>query len=433
MQEFTNNSSLDLEQSINRRVGLELVEFGLAGVSIVGTLVTLIAKEAIFAAAPLTACVCLNLFTRRQLDHLTQERTFADTTEVQRRLSAELQSLRSQIEGLPAYLERTDYQDVKVSITSLSASVTTLEQKMMDVPSNGLASRSSSQPIEALSAIEAELNQLREHQIDLTQSIETLQGQLPGSAEAVPNSGDFQQEFSALQHTVAQLSKQGPTATADLEPLRAELQSMLEPVQKQVADLSQKAERSGTAPVQEEQLTPVLSQIEDVKVKMDTMLANISEEMEVARSAMENTQQQVNEVQDQLGVIREEATSSTGVSSPDLHQQLQGVMDPLQTQINQLESRINSMPAIDSGLIQDQEEQLQGLQHQLQSLSSRLESASTQFSTEMANMPNMVDKQVQNRIGELQTQTQIITPPQPKQDGKQDQLSELDSLLADLS
>lgn len=423
MQDLNSNSPMDLEQSINKNVGLQMVEYGMAGLSVAGTIATFILKEAVFAAAPLTLSVCLNLFNRRQLDQLTRQRTFADTTEVQRRLTAEIQTLRSQVEDLPAFQERSDYNDVKVSITSLSASVATLEQQMMET--------SGGQPIEAISAIEAELNQLREHQIDLTHSIEALQGQIPSDAESANVADSFHQELSTLQDAVSQLSQQG-SESADLSPLRAELQAMLAPVQQQVADLSERVEHQNTAPAaaQEDQLAPVFHQIEDVKVKMDTMLSNISEEMEIARGAMENTQQQVNEVQHQLGVVREEATNtSAGLNSDELHQQLQSAIGPLQDQIGQLEGRINSIPNIDPGKMQGQEDQLQGLQHHLQDLSNRLESVSAQFSAEMANLPNMVDEQVQNRVGELREQT----VPQPNEAAQQDKFSELDSLLADLS
>lgn len=428
MQDLNSNSAADLEESINKSVSLQIVEYVVAAGAVAGTVASVVINQAAIAAVPLTASVFLNLLNRRQLDQLTRQSTFADTTEVQRRLTAEIQSLRSQVEDLPAFQERSDYNDVKVSITSLSASVSTLEQQMMEVPTG-------QPPLEAISAIEAEINQLREYQIDLTHSIEALQSQIPSDAEAATFSDSIHQELTTLQDAVAQLSQQtaeGPSAAADLSPLRAELQAMLAPVQQQVADLSDRLEHQAapTTPAQEEQLAPVYGQIEEVKVKMDAMLANISEEMEIARGAMENTQQQVNEVQHQLGVVREATTNtSAGIHPDDLHQQLQAAIGPLQDQIGQLEGRINAIPMIDPNVTQAQEEQLQGLQHHLQDLSNRLDTVSTQFSTEMANLPNIVDEQVQNRVGEIREQT----VPQVDESAKQDKMSELDSLLADLS
>lgn len=420
MQELNSISDNTLEKSIKQNVMLQAIEYVVAGCSIGGTVLTFILKDAIYSATPLTLAVCLNLFNRRKLDQLTRQHTDADMALVKRDLRAEIQRVRSQVEDLPAFQERSDYNDVKVSITSLSASVATLEQQMMET--------SGGQPIEAISAIEAELNQLREHQIDLTHSIEALQGQIPSDAESANVADSYQQELSALQDAVSQLSQQG--GAADLEPLRAELQAMLAPVQQQVVDLSERTQESAPTTVSEEQLAPVFGQIEDVKVKMDAMLTNISEEMEIARGAMENTQHQVNEVQHQLSVVREEAANTpSGVNPDDLHQQIQAAITPLQGQIGQLESRITALPTLDANVTQGQEEQLQSLQHHLQDLSNRLETVSSQFSTEMANLPNMVDEQVQNRVGELREQT----VPQVDEVGKQTSLSELDSLLADLS
>ena len=380
-----------------------------------------------FAAAPLTLSVILNLFSRRQLDQLTRQRTFADTTEVQRRLSSEVQSLRTQVNDLPAFQERSDYNDVKVSITSLSASVSALEQQMMNAPAD--------QPLEAISAMEAEINQLREYQIDLTHSLEALQGQIANDPDSVKFSESIHQELSTLQNTVAQLSQKSGQAGGipDLGPLRAEFVAMLTPLQQQVNDLSNRLEHqtavSESGPVQDEQLTQVYGQIEDVKVKMDTMLANISEEMEIARGAMENTQHQVNEVQQQLGVVSAETTSPAVTNSDELHQQLHAAVAPLQTQMSHLEEKIGLMPAIDATVTQEHGEQLQGLQHHLQDLSSRLDEVSTQFSAEMANLPHRVDEQVQNHISEIREQT----VPQVDESDKQNRLSELDALLADLS
>lgn len=421
MQELNSISDNTLESSIKQNVMLQFVEYLVAGGSIAGTVATFILKDAIYSATPLTLAVCLNLFNRRKLDQLTRQHTDADMALVKRDLRAEIQRVRSQVEDLPAFQERSDYNDVKVSITSLSASVATLEQQMMET--------SGDQPIEAISAIEAELNQLREHQIDLTHSIEALQGQIPNDTESANMADSYQQELSALQDAVSQLSQHG-SGSADLAPLRAELQAMLAPVQQQVVDLSERTQQSAPATVSEEQLAPVFGQIEDVRVKMDAMLSNISEEMEIARGAMENTQHQVNEVQHQLSVVREEATNTpSGVNPDDLHQQIQAAITPLQGQIGQLESRITALPTLDANVTQGQEEQLQNLQHHLQDLSNRLETVSSQFSTEMANLPNMVDEQVQNRVGELREQT----VPQVDDVGKQTSLSELDSLLADLS
>lgn len=310
------------------KVWLQVVEYGVAGLATAGTIATLVAKQAAAAAAiPLTASVFLNLLNRRHLDQLTRQRTFADTTEVQRRLSAEVQSLRSQVENLPAFQERSDYNDVKVSLTSLSESVSTLERQMMDIPAE--------QPLAALTTLEEEINQLREYQIDLTHSLEALQNQVSSEPEAVTFSESIHQELAALQEAVAQLSQPTPDPMGmapDLEPLRAELQGMLAPVQQQVADLSARLEQQGASSVgatQAEQLTPLYSQIEEIKVKMDTMLANISEEMELARGAMENTQHQVNEVQQQLSVAREEAIHTPGeLNLEAFNQQLQAALDP---------------------------------------------------------------------------------------------------------
>ena len=426
MQNLNNNSEAGLDNMMDQNGTLRLIEYASAVAAVAGTIVTGVTSQAVFAAAPLTLSVILNLFNRQQLAQLTRQSTFADTTEVQRRLSAEVQSLRSQVEDLPAYQERSDYNDVKVSITSLSASVSTLEQQMMDAPAG--------QPLEAINAIEAEINQLREYQIDLTHSIEALQGQISGDPEAVGVANNMHQELATLKNTVAQLSPADGAGAANLESLRSELEAMLAPVQQQVSDLSTRVNQQGGptegTPLSGEQFTQVSDQIEDVKVKMDTMLANISEEMEIARGAMENTQNQVNEVQHQLGVVREATANTPGnPSGADLTQQWQATLGPLQAQVGQLEGKINALPLIDPSVTQGQGEQLQGLQTQLHDLSTRLDTVATQFSSEMANLSTVVEEKVQTHVSTIRDQA----GPQVDESDKQEKISELDSLLADLS
>ncbi|NJK40482.1 MAG: hypothetical protein HC934_02315 [Acaryochloridaceae cyanobacterium SU_2_1] len=425
MQDFKKHPESDLDTMMKRntfQVGLEcLSALGALG----GTIAIVVAKElayvAAFATGPLTLSVLLNLYNRRQLDQLTRRLMLADTTEIQRRLSADVQSVKSQLDSLPASQERNDYQEVKLSVTSLSETVSGLERQMLD-SSNG-------QSLETLSALEEEINQLREYQIDLSHSLEALQGQIPASFEPGTTSEGLHQQFLSLQSSVAELSEQTQVRTegtmTDLEPVRAELRAMLAPIQQQVADLCERIDQQSLVPSSVDSgsdvdLSQMSGQIEDVRVKMDTMLANISEEMETARHYMATTQNQVNEVQQRLGEISPQAE---GIQSEELNHQLQTTLGPLQEHIGQLEGKLNNLPTVDPALTQEHANQLQGLHHQIQELGSQLQ----QLSTRVADLPNMVSDQVQAQVNELQAQQSSVAPD------KQEQLSELDALLADLT
>lgn len=87
--------------------------------------------------------------------------------------------------------------------------------------------------------------------------------------------------------------------------------------------------------------------------------------------------------------------------------------------MEQLAGRINAIPMVDPIVTQGQGEQLQELQHQLHELRIRLEEVSSQFAADMTNL----------RVSEMQEPTL----PQGDEADKQEKLSELDSLLADLS
>ncbi|HEY9826933.1 MAG TPA: hypothetical protein V6D19_15955, partial [Stenomitos sp.] len=109
---------------------------------------------------------------------------------------------------------------------------------------------------------------------------------------------------------------------------------------------------------------------------------------------------------------------------------MQAVVGPLHEQLAALDQKLNSLPVVDPGVSQLQAEQMISLQNQLNSTNGLIEEVTKQLSSqiqeELAKIPQMVDAKIDQKVSAVQA------APAP-QNPKQDALSELDSILADIN
>lgn len=83
---------------MKKQPGLEIAEYvSLAG-SVLGTIVAVTSKQLVFAAAPLTVALSLNLLNRRRFQQETLDYTSGILTEAQEAF----RSLHEQVQALPA-------------------------------------------------------------------------------------------------------------------------------------------------------------------------------------------------------------------------------------------------------------------------------------------------------------------------------------------
>ncbi len=430
-----------LEKNISRNVKLQVAEYITAVAAIGGTVAAGLGANVAIAAAPLSLSVCLNLLSRRQLDQLTRQRTLVDTEEIQQRLTSDIKVLREDFKALPEVRETIDISELQTALAAVRESVSTLEEKALaPVSETG----------EPQTALTDEMEQLRTHQIELSEALATVQQQLTDSPDAAVVGPDVNDEIAALRATVSQLEQSGAESSVpNLEHLRAELQAMLTPVQTQVSALQ---DRLHNQPEEEssgsnEQVVELQGHLEGLNTKVDNAFVNLSDELAAVRGAVEgaqgqiegvkqqltdeiagirgtvdNTQAQINSIQEQAGAPQD----GTGQLPEQLETQIQAALSPIQEHLTAIDGKIEAIPAVDSAAIQGQGEQLQALQGQLHSMGTRIDNVSAQVSTEMENLPNLVDQQVKSKLE--------TAPPAPKPDDekKASKLFELDALLADL-
>ncbi len=506
-----NDPEAILEKAINRNVKLQFLEYLSAAACFGGTVAVgvLGPNATVFAAAPLTFSVCLNLFNRRQLDQLTRQHTRVDTTEIQTQLNNDIQTLRNDFQALPEVREAIDMSELQAALSAVSESVTALEEKALSpVSETG----------EPQTELTAEMDQLRAHQIELAEALESVRQQLANTPEtgavagpdlsgelatlrasiaqleqrgvgndseaAVPNLEPLQAELATLRDSITHLEQRGvgndsEAVVPNLEPLRAELQAMLTPVQSQVSALNdrlhnQPSLESESPTNTSEQVIEIQGHLEGLNTKVDNAFVNLSDELAAVRGAVEGTQGQIEGVKQQLGEdisgirgavegaqgqiegvkqqLGEDISGMRGAvehtqgqvnglqeqlaagqqgqqEQPDPQQielQVQAALTPIKEHLTSLDGKIQAIPSVDSEVIQGQSDQLQALQGQLHSMGTRIDNVSAQVSTEMSNLPHLVEEKVK---GKLDSQPPA---PKPEEEKKANKLFELDALLADL-
>ncbi len=450
---------------INKYVKFQLAEIFSIGAATVGTLwLAATQNVAMVAAIPLTLTVGLNFNNRRKLAQITRQQSISDIAEFQRRLSSEILSVRGRsIEG-GGDVDFSSTEQFENAIASLSETVAALEVQIQQSSSGNGDS----------SDLAEEIVQLRNHQLDLSQSLEAVNQQLrnlPAQAGSVAfDSRAFENELSALNARISEFQSSGAEpgshANIDLDTVRAEFQSLLNPVNLHLSDLesrwSQQSHGESAAtpvdieplraeligmvtPVQQqlaaveaqiasrpepeavashaEELHGVQGQVSSLNEKLENIAAQLSAEIAGFQQSIEHTQDRVQAVHQTV----QDAQVNALASAPDpssLEADMQAAIGPLREQVAALQHQLGSMPKVDPNLSQLQSEQMISLQNQLNSTNGLIEEVTAQLTSELSKIPQLIDEKVDHKVSTLPA-----AAPEPKKDA----LSELDAILADIN
>ena len=466
MTERKRNPEEILDDMINKNVRFQVAEIVVGVAAAAGTIFLGVAKNLAFvAAAPLTLSVALNYFNRRRLDQLTRQQTLLDITEVQRRLSSEIQGMRGRsLEGA-GDVDLSSTEQFENAIASLSETVAALEAQIQQGASGSGDT----------GHLAEEIVQLRNHQLDLSQSLEAVNQQLrslpAGSGSVAFDSSAFDHELSTLNARISELQSSGAQpgshANIDLDTVRAEFQNLLNPVQLHLSDLesrwSQQPAHSDSAqpapvdieplraellgivtPVQQqlasveariasqpapessnhsEALQGVQGQVSSLNEKLENVAAQLSAEIAGFQQSIEHTQDRVQAVHQTV----QDAQVNALASAPDpssLEADMQAAIGPLREQVAALQNQLGSMPKMDPNVSQLQSEQMISLQNQLNSTNGLIEEVTAQLTAELSKIPQLIDEKVDHKVSTLPA-----AAPEPKKDA----LSELDAILADIN
>jgi DNA repair exonuclease SbcCD ATPase subunit len=436
MTERKRNPEEVLEDMLNKHVLFEKGEVAAGIVAGAGTIFLAFTKEALVlaAAAPLTIAIALSYFNRLRMGQISQYRNHIEIAEVQRRLSSEIQGLKplgSSEVGM------TSSGAVENAVAALAEKISTLEAQQ--VGSSGAGSEQMTE----------ELVQLRNHQLDLSQSLEAINQQIRNLPTGTPSAGVdldiLRQEFQGLLHPVQQNlvdlesrvasspASSGAIASFDAEPLRAELSQLIVPVQQQVHALEERLSTQSAAPVGDtESVQAVHGQVTALNDKLDNVAAQLAAEIAGFQQSVQQTQERIQVVHQQVEAVHQNvsAVPASGLTPEGVQQEVNAVISPLREQLVTLEQRLSGLPVVDPHASQLQAEQMVSLQNQLNSTNGTLEELATHLTdhltSELSKIPQMVESHVDQKVAQLQ-------PTAPVVNKKQDALSELDSILADIN
>jgi chromosome segregation ATPase len=302
--------------------------------------------------------------------------------------------------------------------------------------------------------ITEELVQLRNHQLDLSQSLEAINQQMrslpTGTSEAgVANAGVdlevLRQEFQGLLHPVQQnlvelesrvassSANSSAAASFDVEPLRAEFSQLIVPVQQQVHALEAQLSSQSAAPTGDsESLQQVHGQVSALNEKLDNVVAQLAAEIAGFQQSVQQTQERMQVVHQQVEAVHQNVSAAPepGLSPEVVKQEVHAVMGPLREQLTALEQRLSGLSVADPHAAQLQAEQMVSLQNQLNTTNSTIEDMvnhlTEHLTTELSKVPQMIESHVDKKVVNLQ-------PAAAPVNKKQDALSELDSILADIN
>jgi predicted nucleic acid-binding Zn-ribbon protein len=379
-----------LEELINKNIKFQVAEIFSLILGVAGTGAAILGQNAALATGPLAFSAFLNLVNRRKLDQLTRQQTFLDTTEVQRRLAAEIQGMRGQVqEGGVPMLDPENASQIQGTLDHLSESLRTLEAKVQLGGSS----------IEDTDGIAEELVQLRNHQLDLAQSLEAINQQLrtlPSEGAA----GQYEQELAELRQSFAAIQEQPVTAAVDQDSLRHEFQGMISSLQQQIGAIEERMTFAANSEPAAVNVSSLQGELQQMLLPVQQQVAAMEERMAVASVSSSNLaalqsefQQMLMPLQQQVAGLESHMQTQAGAAPESLRAELHQLVAPIESKLNAIESRFQEQAATAAN------SQVEGLRFELQNMISPLHQ---QVSSIEARVMETANATPQVRAEELQ-------------------------------
>lgn len=278
---------------------LEIAEYvSLAG-SVVGSAVAVASQQVIYAAAPVSAALLLNVANRRRFEQQAEQNRAGAVVQVQQ-LSQEVESARASVRALPSpdqlvllqeaiqterqrleRLETSNLAAIEQDISRIQQQYAALQESILQketLNKNGTISLSeiesaTRQLAEQLGQLQAELSVQQQQVAFVNNNVEKLAGQIPQVAIASRAGGVSQPEIVQLHAALAQLEEnvQNRVSQQDFASLVSAIAAIEQAVQpsrgaiaaleKQLDALSEQVNRRSSETFQ----TTILEQLEQVR------------------------------------------------------------------------------------------------------------------------------------------------------------------------
>lgn len=276
---------------MTKRSWLDIAEYLSVAGSVVGSGIALASQQVIYAAAPISLSLILNIANRRRLEQHAPA-AGSTITEVNDKLSREIANLRDRVQGLP-----TDSE-----LNFVQSSVAKHSETLSDLQRDVERTQSLAQGLE-LSPLRQDIALLREHYAGLQETVSGVTTRLDTVEQRDRVAGTSQPGVERLESAIAQINSK-------------------------IAQFQNKLSKVDSGSVQSPDLTPVLSEIEQLKQRVDTV-------QETASHAID---QQIQEWNAQLTDLRSDRENWASV--PQEVTALVASIDRLQQQQRHLEQAV---------------------------------------------------------------------------------------------
>lgn len=187
----------------NRRL-LEIAEYISLISSVAGSFAAMAFGQVLYATAPLSLSILLNLVNRYRYEQQARQSTNAAMTEVQQQLSADIQSLRSSVLNQPAQVDLRDVQQALLKLTEeIAAEQTKIQSRLAPLSTLDLK------------PINEGISQLTNQYANLSDSLVNVRQRL----NALPQSERFDTLESALAQFSSKIAAEKTKVESRLSPL----------------------------------------------------------------------------------------------------------------------------------------------------------------------------------------------------------------------
>ena len=210
---------------MTRRTWLEITEYGLVLVSLVGTLVAAVSQQVVLAALPMSLALLVNLIHRNQLEASQQQLLLTALESLNQRYSTDIKFLRRRLQDVTLLPEPVNLTPLEQSLQELQQALGNLHQEM-------------DQRLETveglnLQPLQTQLAQLQEQYVTLRSGLGELSQNL-GEFPRAEQVAQMEKGLEQLQRQAAQLQTQvqqlRQTPVVDVQPLSAQLQYLSEQI-----------------------------------------------------------------------------------------------------------------------------------------------------------------------------------------------------------
>ncbi|MGC1393817.1 MAG: hypothetical protein WA828_06010 [Coleofasciculaceae cyanobacterium] len=370
---------------MKKQPGLEIAEYvSLAG-SVLGTIVAVTSGKLVFAAAPLTVALSLNLLNRRRFQQETINYTSGILTEAQEAF----RSLNEQVQALPALNLKVDTINQKFD--------TRPEMQLLRQSESSIAQLSSR--LDAMSplnhqstVLEADLHSVKEAIADIYNQINSL-----SSSTQVLTTPDldlssveegFADIYNHLNAITSQLDK--PTPAVDLTSIEEAIASL----NTQLNTVNSRLDESPTPATVD--LSEVEEAINDLKAQLNTVTLRLDELPPPTEANFSEAEYAILDINTQLDALNQQFTNR---SEAQAIEQLQREIPQLSEQLNSLTLRLDNAPT-------PQAVDLSGVETAIAQINQRFEALNQQFNT---RPETQAIEQLQGAIPELSQQLNSLT------------------------